>query len=186
MGAAAGFAILRLHEILMERNEPMTEFFDAHRPATAFDHDSTLVVAMELSGKSWQLGGVIPGVSRRPKTCVKARDMNEVVRVVDRWKAEAAKAGKTIARVVVAYEAGRDGFWIARELSERGIEAHVMQPASIPVERKGRRAKTDRIDLDMLLRTLLAWLRGEPRVCTMVRVPSLEVPRGGGRAAAGA
>src|SRR5271154_6095862 len=158
----------------MEWSDPMTEFFDAHRPATAFDHDSTLVVAMELSGKSWQLGAVIPGVSRRPKTGVKARDMNEVMRVVDRWKAEAVRAGKTIARVVVAYEAGRDGFWIARELTERGVEAHVMQPASIPVERKGRRAKTDRIDLDMLLRTLLAWLRGEPRVCAMVRVPSEE------------
>ena len=65
----------------------MTEFFDAHRPATAFDHDSTLVVAMELSGKSWQLGAVIPGVSRRAKVGVKARDMNEVMRVVDRgWK----------------------------------------------------------------------------------------------------
>jgi transposase len=158
----------------MEWSDPMTEFFDAHRPATAFDHDSTLVVAMELSGKSWQLGAVIPGVSRRPKTGVKARDMNEVMRVVDRWKAEAVRAGKTIGRIVVAYEAGRDGFWIARELTERGVEAHVMQPASIPVERKGRRAKTDRIDLDMLLRTLLAWLRGEPRVCTMVRVPSVE------------
>src|SRR5580700_9328156 len=158
----------------MEWSDPMTEFFDAHRPATAFDHDSTLVVAMELSGKSWQLGAVIPGVSRRPKTGVKALDMNEVMRVVDRWKAEAVRAGKTIGRIVVAYEAGRDGFWIARELTERGVEAHVMQPASIPVERKGRRAKTDRIDLDMLLRTLLAWLRGEPRVCTMVRVPSVE------------
>src|ERR1700678_1149631 len=111
------------------------------------------------------------------------RDMDEVMRVVDRWKAEAVRAGKTIARIVVAYEAGRDGFWIARELSSRGIEAHVMQPASIPVERKGRRAKTDRIDLDMLLRTLLAWLRGEPRVCTMVRVPQR---RGGGCAASGA
>jgi transposase len=74
----------------------------------------------------------------------------------------------------MAYEAGRDGFWIARELSSQGIEVHVMQPASIPVERKGRRAKTDRIDLDMLLRTLLAWLRGEPRVCTMARVPTVE------------
>ncbi|HXO00812.1 MAG TPA: hypothetical protein VN900_02065 [Stellaceae bacterium] len=104
----------------MEWSDPMTEFFDAHRPATAFDHDSTLVVAMELSGKSWQLGAVIPGVSRRPKTGVKARDMNEVMRVVDRWKAEAVRAGKTIARIVVAYEAGRDGFWIARELTERG------------------------------------------------------------------
>jgi transposase len=97
-----------------------------------------------------------------------------LLRVLERWKAEAAKAGRTIARVVVAYEAGRDGFWIARHLIERGIEVQVMQPASIPVERKGRRVKTDRIDLDMLLRTLLAWLRGEPRVCAMVRVPSEE------------
>ena len=152
----------------------MTEFFDAHRPATAFDHDSTLVVAMELSGKSWQLGAVVPGVSRRPKRGLKAGDTDELVRVLERWKAEAAKAGRTIARVIVAYEAGRDGFWIARHLIERGIEVQVMQPASIPVERKGRRAKTDRIDLDMLLRTLLAWLRGEPRVCAMVRVPSEE------------
>ena len=152
----------------------MTEFFDAHRPATAFDHDSTLVVAMELSGKSWQLGAVVPGVSRRPKRGLKVGDTDELLRVLERWKAEAAKAGRTIARVVVAYEAGRDGFWIARHLIERGIEVQVMQPASIPVERKGRRAKTDRIDLDMLLRTLLAWLRGEPRVCAMVRVPSEE------------
>lgn len=152
----------------------MTEFFDAHRPATAFDHDSTLVVAMELSGKSWQLGAVIPGVARRPKRSLKARDTAELLRILERWKAEAAKAGRTVARVVVAYEAGRDGFWIARHLIERGIEVQVMQPASIPVERKGRRAKTDRIDLDMLLRTLLAWLRGEPRVCAMVRVPSEE------------
>jgi len=136
MGAAAGFDILRLAEGLMERNEPMTEFFDAHRPATAFDHDSTLVVAMELSGKSWQLGAVVPGVSRRPKRGLKARDTDELLRIIERWKAEAAKAGRTIARVVVGYEAGRDGFWIARYLIERGIEAQVMQPASIPVERK--------------------------------------------------
>ena len=99
----------------------MTEFFDAHRPATAFDHDSTLVVAMELSGKSWQLGAVIPGVSRRAKVGVKARDMNEVMRVVDRWKAEAVRAGRTISRVAMAYEAGREEFWIARELTERGV-----------------------------------------------------------------
>ncbi len=117
---------------------------------------------------------MIPGVSRRPKTIAKLHDIDDVMRVVERWKKEAAKAGRTIARVVVAYEAGRDGFWIARELVARGVEAHVMQPSSIPVERKGRRAKTDRIDLDMLLRTLLAWLRGEPRVCSMVRVPSVE------------
>ena len=120
----------------------MTEFFDAHRPATAFDHDSTLVVAMELSGKSWQLGAVIPGVSRRPKIGCEGAFMNEVMRVVDRWKAEAVRAGKTIARIVVAYEAGRDGFWIARELTERGIEAHVMQPASTPSSARGNGGKS--------------------------------------------
>src|SRR6202451_1245080 len=167
----------------MEWSAPMTEFFDAHRPATAFDHDSTLVAAMELSGKSWQLGAVIPGVSRRPKTGVKARYMNEVMRVVDRWKAEAVRAGKTIGRIVVAYEAGRDGFWIARELTERGIEAHVMQPASIPVERKGRRAKTDRIDLDMLLRTLLAWLRGSLGCARWCAFPASRRKMRGGRVA---
>src|SRR5271156_6042714 len=158
----------------MDRSDPMTEFFDAHRPATAFDHDSTLVVAMELSGKSWQLGAVVPGVSRRPKRGLKVGDMDELLRVLERWKAEAAKAGRTIARVVVAYEAGRDGFWIARHLIERGIEVQVMQPASIPVERKGRRGKTGRTELCMRLRALLAWLRGAPRVCAMVRVPSEE------------
>src|ERR1700683_1411453 len=75
------------------KNQRLSALSGAHRkiqssdpPATAFDHDSTLVVAMELSGKSWQLGAVIPGVSRRPKTGVKARDMNEVMRVVDRWE----------------------------------------------------------------------------------------------------
>ena len=152
----------------------MTAMFDSHKPATAFDHDSTLVVAMELSGKSWELGAVVPGVARRPRRRVKVGDVGEVLAAIERWKGEAAKAGRTIVRVALAYEAGRDGFWIARYLMERGIEAHVMQPASVPVERRGRRAKTDRIDLDMLLRTLLAWLRGEPRVCSMVRVPSVE------------
>ena len=91
---------------------------------------------------------------------------------LDRWRTEALKAGRTVRRVVLTYEAGRDGFWIARHLLAHGIEVHIMHPASIPVER-GRRAKTDRIDLDMLLRTFLAWLRGEPRVCSMVPIPEL-------------
>src|SRR3546814_9982680 len=83
----------------------------------------------------------------------------------------------TLFRMVLTYEAGRDGFWIARYLQARGIEVQVMHPASVPVPRGWRRAKTDRIDLDMLLRSLLAWLRGEPRVCSMVRVPSEEIGR---------
>ncbi len=141
--------------------------------AAAFDHDSTLVLALELSGKSWEVGAVVPGVARRPKRGIEPRDISALLQAISRWRAEAHAGGRQIARVVLAYEAGRDGFWIARALAGHGIEVHVMHPASIPVERQGRRAKTDRLDLDMLLRTLLAWLRGEPRVCSMVRVPAV-------------
>ena len=140
--------------------------------ATAFDHDSTLVLALELSGKGWEVGAVLPGVSRRPRRSLPARDMAALLQQIERWKAEVLRAGRTVRRTVLAYEAGRDGFWIARYLLACGIEVQILHPASIPVERRGRRVKTDRIDLDMLLRTLLAWLRGEPRVCSIVRIPS--------------
>jgi transposase len=72
----------------------------------------------------------------------------------------------------VTHEAGRDGFWLARFVMRRGVEIHEMQASSLPVDRRARRAKTDAIDAEMLLRTLLAFLRGEPRVCSMVPVPS--------------
>jgi transposase len=150
----------------------MTEQSAAAPSATAFVHDSTLVVALELSGKSWEIGAVLPGVARRPRRQLTPRDMTGLLKQIERWKAEALRAGRTVQRTVLCYEAGRDGFWIGRYLLAHGIEVQIMHPASIPVERRGRRVKTDRIDLDMLLRTLLAWLRGEPRVCSMVRIPS--------------
>lgn len=150
----------------------MTKPFDSRKPATVFEHDSTLVVALELSGKRWDLGAVVPGVTRRPQRSVEVRDVAAVLAAIAGWKAEAGRAGRTVRRVVLTYEAGRDGFWIARALQDQGIEVYVMHAASIPVERKGRRAKTDRIDVMMLLRTLLAWLRGEPAVCSMVRIPT--------------
>jgi transposase len=140
--------------------------------ATAFDHDSTLVLALELSGKGWEVGAVLPGVTRRRRRSLVPRDIAGLLKQIERWKGEAQRAERTVRRTVLTYEAGRDGFWIARYLLAHGIEVKVMHPASIPVERRGRRVKTDRIDLDMLLRTLLAWLRGEPRVCSMVRLPS--------------
>jgi transposase len=154
------------------RNEAMTEQSAAAPSATAFAHDSTLVLALELSGKSWEIGAVLPGVARRPRRQLTLRDMTGLLKQIERWKAEALRAGSTVQRTVLCYEAGRDGFWIARYLLAHDIEVQIMHPASIPVERRGRRVKTDRIDLDMLLRTLLAWLRGEPRVCSMVRIPS--------------
>ncbi|MGH6842238.1 MAG: IS110 family transposase [Methylocella sp.] len=72
----------------------------------------------------------------------------------------------------MTHEAGRDGFWLARFLMRRLVEVHVMQASSLPVDRRARRAKTDAIDAEMLLHTLLAWLRGDPRVCSMVPVQS--------------
>lgn len=145
------------------------------RQATVtFDHDSTLVIAMELSGKSWIIAAAVPGVDRRPKKTIAVGDVEGMMAAVTSWQTEAARAGKSVMRIVACYEVGRDGFWIARELISHGVEVQVMQPSSIPVERRHRRAKTDRIDVELLLRTLLAWLRGEPRVCTMVAIPTPE------------
>jgi transposase len=145
----------------------MPEQFVSRNAAAAFDYDSTLVAALELSGRSWELGAVVPGLTRRARRRLEARDLAGLQEALRRWA-----SGRMLERVVLTYEAGRDGFWLARALEARGIEVHVMHPASIPVPRRGRRAKTDRIDLDMLLRTFLAWLRGEPRVCTMAPIPS--------------
>ena len=146
--------------------------FDPRNPATAFDHTITVVTVLELSGKSWELGASVPGVLRRPLRKIAVRDVCGVTRAIGQWKTEASKAGHTVSRVVLGYEAGRDGFWLARALREQGIEVYVMHPASIAVERRGRRAKTDRIDVDMLLGALLGWLRGEPRRCTMAPIPT--------------
>ena len=150
----------------------MTNQTAAPQARAAFDHASTLVAALELSGKSWELGAAVPGLTRRPRRRFDPRDVAGVLKQLDLWKQEAAQGGHIITRVVLTYEAGRDGFWIARHLIAHGIEVHIMHPASIPVERKKRRCKTDRLDLDMLLRTLLAWLRGEPMTCSMVAIPS--------------
>jgi transposase len=105
--------------------------------ATAFDHDSTLVLALELSGKGWEVGAVLPGVVRRPRRSLPARDMAALLQQIERWKAEVLRAGRTVCRTVLAYEAGRDGFWIARYLLACGIEVQIMHPASIPVKRIG-------------------------------------------------
>ena len=82
------------------------------------------------------------------------------------------KAGRVITRIVLAFEAGRDGFWLARWLRARSIETFVIHSTSVAVSREHRRAKTDRLDTEMLIRVFLGWLRGEPRHCKMVAIPS--------------
>ena len=96
-----------------------------------------------------------------------------LLRLLHRWREEATKAGRRITRVVVAFEAGRDGFWLARWLRARGIETYVIHAASVAVSREHRRAKTDRLDTEMLKRAVLGWLRGEPEHCQMAAVPTL-------------
>ena len=137
----------------------------------ALDYDSTLVLAIELSNTSWVLAAQVPGLPR-----VKAKQSIEptaeaLLAAVDRYRDRARAAGKTVERVVATYEASWSGFWLARWLARRGVETHVVQPSSVPVDRRARRAKSDGIDAELLLRTLLAWLRGEPRVCSMVPIP---------------
>jgi transposase len=142
------------------------------KPPVALDHDTTIIAVVELSLNMWVIAGHVPGLDRRPvkKTDDRAQGLK---RVLATWRAAAERAGRRVERVVVAFEAGRDGFWLARLLRQEGIEAYVIHPASIPVPR-GRRAKTDRLDTGMLLRAVSAWLRGEPDACRMAAVPSVE------------
>jgi transposase len=116
----------------------------------------------------------VPGLARREPEKKLAAQAPAVLALLEQWQAEADKAGHRIARICVAYEAGRDGFWLARWLRERSIECHVIHPTSIPVSREPRRAKSDRLDLGLLQRSFLGWLRGEKKHCSMAPIPSPE------------
>jgi transposase len=97
-----------------------------------------------------------------------------LLKLLHRWREEAEKAGRRIERIAVAFEAGRDGFWLARWLKARSIDAHVIHVASVAVSREHRRAKTDRLDTELLKRAFLGWLRGERDHCKMVAIPSIK------------
>jgi transposase len=146
---------------------------DLSKSLVVLEQDSTLIAVIEMSRSSWLVAGMVPGLSRQPRKKLEP-DADALLRLLYRWREEASKAGRTITRMTVAYEAGRDGFWLARWLQERGIEAHVMHPTSIAVSREHRRAKSDRLDLELLLRSFLGWLRGEARHCSMAAVPGRE------------
>ena len=146
---------------------------DMSRSLAAFDQNTTLVMVVELSKKSWLIAGLIPGVERQPKKKMEPH-AEDLLRLLGRWRDEAVKGGRPITRIAVAYEAGRDGFWLARWLESHGIETHVIHSTSVAVSREKRRAKTDRVDAEMLLRVFLGWLRGERGHCSMVAVPTIE------------
>jgi transposase len=145
---------------------------DLSHALVAFDQDSTIVAVVELSLETWLVSGLVPGVMRRPLKKQPA-DPERLLALLARWREEAVKAGHAVGRIAVAFEAGRDGFWLARWLRARGIEAYVIHASSLAVSRERRRAKTDRLDTETLMRAFLGWLRGEVRHCQMAAIPTL-------------
>jgi transposase len=148
----------------------MQKLNDLSRSLTALELDVTLIAVIEMSLSSWLVAGVVPGVERQPLKKL-AVDESALLKLLHRWREE---AGRRIERIVVAFEAGRDGFWLARWLNARGIEAHVIHASSVAVSREHRRAKTDRLDTELLKRCFLGWLRGERDHCKMVAIPTIK------------
>lgn len=139
---------------------------------TARPNNSKLFVSLELSRSAWLVTASAPGSDKFSKYAVAGGDGRALVDLLDRLRRTAERRVEVSVEVVAIQEAGLDGFWIHRLLANNGVESHVVDAASIAVDRRHRRVKTDAIDGETLLRTLMAWARGERRVCSMVRPPS--------------
>jgi len=136
---------------------------------------AAIFVSLELSRSIWLITSLSPGSGEKmSKHSVRAGDVAGLLARFSELKQKASARTRKSFPIVVIQEAGLDGFWLHRALEQEGVESHVVDPASIATSRRRRRAKTDRIDGEALLRTLLAYKRGEPRVCTMVRAPTPE------------
>ena len=151
----------------------MQKLDDLSRSLMPLKPDGTLIAVIEMSLSSWLVAGIAPGVERQPSKKLEV-DENALLKLLNRWREEAQKAGHRIERIAVAFEAGRDGFWLARWLKARDIEAHVIHASSVAVSREHRRAKTDRLDTELLKRSFLGWLRGERDHCKMVAIPTIK------------
>lgn len=151
----------------------MPQANDLSQSLDPFEQNCCLVAVIELSQASWLIAGTVPGIERQPLKKI-TPDETTLLRLLHRWRDEAARSGRAITRTAVAFEAGRDGFWLARWLRGQGVEAHVIHPTSVAISREHKRAKTDRLDTAMLMRVFLGWLRGERGHCGMVAVPTIE------------
>jgi hypothetical protein len=141
-------------------------------PHFPFSHSGGSYAGGPLSGQSI-LARRMTEPERQPLKKI-APDETVLLGVLHRWRDEATRKGRAITRIAVAFEAGRDGFWLARWLTGHGIEAHIIHSSSVAVSREHKRAKTDRLDAAMLLRVFLGWLRGERNHCGMVAIPTIE------------
>jgi transposase len=151
----------------------MVQPSDLNQSRIPFCQESTLIVVFDMSQSSWLVAGIVPGIERHPLKKL-GPDEEALQQLIQRWRDEAVKVGASITRVALAFEAGRDGFWLARWLRMRGVESYVIHSTSVAVPREHRRAKTDRLDCELLKRVFIGWLRGEPDHCRMVAIPTLE------------
>src|SRR5216684_2112765 len=141
--------------------------------APATDEYATVYVAFELSKAKWKLGVLLPGRGKLSRYTIDGGDLAALTGRLAAARARAERCGQPV-RILSCYEAGFDGHWLHRWLTTQGVINHEIDPSSIEVSRRARRAKTDRIDLDRLMRAFLAHLRGEPRACSVVHVPTVE------------
>ena len=144
-----------------------------HTDAPAATEYATVYLAFELSKTKWKLGVVLPGSAKMSRYTIDGGDLATLSARLSTVRAKAARSGKPV-RVLSCYEAGLDAHWLHRWLTQQGVVNHEIDPSSIEVSRRARRAKTDRIDLEKMIRSFLAYLRGEPRACSMVHVPAVE------------
>src|SRR5438132_4392839 len=144
-------------------------------PAAIRTQFGAIFVSLELSRSNWLVTSLSPGKGEKmSKHSITAGDVAGLLKLFADLKRKAmARTGQSYP-IITIQEAGLDGFWLHRALQQEGIESHVVDPASIATPRRRRRAKTDRIDGETLLRALLAYKRGEPRVCAMVKAPTVE------------
>jgi transposase len=143
-------------------------------PAAIRTQIGAIFVSLELSHSKWVITSLSPGGGEKmSKHVVEAGDMPALLSRLAELKRKAHARTQGFYPIIAIQEAGLDGFWIHRILEKEGVESHVVDAASVAVSRRRRRAKTDRIDGEALIRTLLAFKRGEPRVCSMVRAPSV-------------
>jgi transposase len=148
--------------------------FDRCNAAPTFEGAGTVFLALELSGTCWLVALHAPDADKVECHRLAAGAAAELLSLIARVQARVERRLGATPRVACCYEAGRDGFWLHRLLAAKGIASHVMDPTSLQVDRRARRAKTDRLDAEALLRALMAWSRGERRICSMVRPPSPE------------
>lgn len=139
--------------------------------------ENTIHIAIELSTSLWLVATRLPGVAKSKMHRIDAGDTAALLTLVSDLRARTSNGAGEVIDLACCFEAGRDGFWLHRLLTEHGVPTYIVEPSSILVNRRARRArraKTDRLDAEGLLRMLAAYLGGDRQVCSMVRVPTPE------------